>query len=110
MFRKRRPPLSPPPPCGVASLAAVLARASSGLGVPMRGYRLTSPSLLKPGDLGIVELTADHFVALVGRRGDAYEIVDSPDGKPHDPEPWSVARLEAEWTGNVLLVETPRHG
>ena len=82
-----------------------LARAARTCEVPMRGYRLASPSLLKAGDLGVIELTADHFVALVGRRGDAFEIVDAPDERPHDPDPWSAARLEAEWTGNVLLVE-----
>ena len=84
-----------------------LARAAGECGIAMKGYRLTSADALKPNDLGIVELAADHFVALVGRRGNAFQIVDSLDGEIHDPAPWSAARLEGEWTGNVLLVDGP---
>ncbi len=128
----------PAPQCGVASLVAVLARegrpvayrtllahthvvdghttftdlaqTARGEGLTMRGYRLTSSAVLRPDDVGVIELVADHFVALVGRRGDRLEIVDSPDGKAREPQPWSAARLESEWTGNVLLVESNRHG
>ncbi|GEM_PF-4142099 len=75
----------------------------------MRGYLLESPSSLAREDVGIVELSADHFVALLGRDGNAFRVVDSSDGEVHAPAAWSSARLEAEWTGHVLLVErTPR--
>ena len=84
---------------------ADLARAAGANGVGMRGYRLQSADALGSGDIGVVELTADHFVTLVGREGEALRIVDSPDGATRPPELWSAARLEAEWTGNVLLVE-----
>ena len=128
----------PPPQCGVASLVALLAKAGRPVpyaallrqthvvaghttfidlartaarkGVPMKGYRLTDPMLLRPDDLGVVELTADHFVAFVGRKGDIFLIVDSPDGAPHPPAAWSAARLEGEWTGNVLLVQRTAKG
>lgn len=119
--------------CGVASLSRVLARLGRPVpyrellartkvvsghttfadlqrsardgGVSMRGYWLGSPRQLGPNDMGIVELAADHFVALVGRKDGAFLVVDSPDGENHEPTEWSAARLEAEWTGNVLLVE-----
>ncbi len=82
-----------------------LARAAGRFGTRMRGYRLESARAFKMNDLGVVELASDHFVALVGREGDAYLIVDSRDGEFREPTPWSAARLEAEWTGHVLLVE-----
>lgn len=82
-----------------------LARAAARFGTRMWGYRLESIRALRSGDVGIIELATDHFVAFVGREGDAYLVVDSKDGEIRKPDAWSAARLESEWTGHVLLVE-----
>ncbi len=71
----------------------------------MKGFQLSGAEALKADDVGIVELVGDHLVALVGRNGASFEVVDSTNGEYRNPDAWSEARLENEWTGNVLLVK-----